>query len=394
MTTVDDTKKQNILIVHNYYQIPGGEDTVVQNEKGLLESKGHNVILYKRSNSEINQMGLFRKMLLPLSTVFNIKTYFDIKRIIRHENIDVVHVHNTLNMISPAVYYAATNLKIPVVQTIHNFRLLCPGATFYRDGAICEECLSKSMMCSIKHKCYRGSRLQTMICVISNLIHRKSGIYKKINYICLTEFNKKKIQMHPSINAERIYVKPNFCNSVISRIISYEERKDYFIFAGRLDELKGVDTLLEAWKILGVNAPELIICGIGPKREECERYIIDNSLENIKMVGFVENSKVRDMVMFAQALILPTKWYEGFPMSIVEAFSLGTPVITSDIGNAGSLIQDGINGKKFEVGNAIKLAEIVKSFPNMVNQTFEIYNEKYTENENYKLLMQIYEESK
>ena len=143
-----------------------------------------------------------------------------------------------------------------------------------------------------------------------------------------------------------------------------------------------------------MSAPELIICGIGPKREECERYIADNALENIKMVGFVENSKVRDMVMFAQALILPTKWYEGFPMSIVEAFSLGTPVITSDIGNAGSLIQDGINGKKFEVGNAIKLAEIVKSFPNMVNQTFEIYNEKYSENENYKLLMQIYEEAK
>ena len=139
--TVDNTKKKNILIVHNYYQIPGGEDTVVANEKKMLEKHGHKVILYSRNNAELKQMSKLQKAFLPVTTVFNPRTYRDIKKLISKEKIEVVHVHNTLNLVSPAVYYAARRMKVPVVQTIHNFRLLCPGATFYRDGHICEDCV-------------------------------------------------------------------------------------------------------------------------------------------------------------------------------------------------------------------------------------------------------------
>ena len=127
---MDNAKKQNILIVHNYYQIPGGEDTVVANEKKMLEKHGHKVILYSRNNAELKQMSKFQKAFLPITTVFNPRTYRDIKKLIRDEKIEIVHVHNTLNLMSPAVYYAARRMKVPVVQTIHNFRLLCPGATF------------------------------------------------------------------------------------------------------------------------------------------------------------------------------------------------------------------------------------------------------------------------
>ena len=133
----------NILIVHNYYQIPGGEDTVVANEKKMLESHGHKVSFYNRSNSELNQMSLFRKLALPITTVFNPHTYMEIRDIIRGQKIEIVHVHNTLNLVSPSVYYAALSRKVPVVQTIHNFRMICPGATFYRDGHICEDCAEK-----------------------------------------------------------------------------------------------------------------------------------------------------------------------------------------------------------------------------------------------------------
>ena len=137
----EESKKQNILIVHNYYQIPGGEDTVVANEKKMLEKHGHKVTLYSRNNAELKKMPRLRKIFLPITTVFNPRTYRDIKKLIKQENIEVVHVHNTLNLVSPAVYYAARRMKVPVVQTIHNFRLLCPGATFYRDGHICEDCV-------------------------------------------------------------------------------------------------------------------------------------------------------------------------------------------------------------------------------------------------------------
>ena len=185
-----EERKQNILIVHNYYQIPGGEDTVVANEKKMLEDHGHKVILYTRNNSELKEMSKFQKLKLPFTTIFNPRTYKDIKRIIRKENIDVVHVHNTLNLVSPTVYYAALSCKLPVVQTVHNFRLLCPGATFYRDGHICEDCVHHGLKCAIKNNCYRGSKVQTLVCVVNTWIHRMTGVYGKINYICLTEFNK------------------------------------------------------------------------------------------------------------------------------------------------------------------------------------------------------------
>lgn len=207
-------KKETVLIVHNYYQIPGGEDTVVANEKKLLEEHGHKVILYTRNNLELKTMGVVKKMFLPFSTIFNIKTYWDIKKIIRKNNVDIVHVHNTLNLISPSVYYAAVRCKVPTVQTLHNFRMLCPASTFYRDGHICEECLSKGLKCAVKHNCYRNSKIQTLACVLTTVIHRKMGIYKKINYICLTDFSRRKIlqfnKTRKIIDETKIFIKPNF----------------------------------------------------------------------------------------------------------------------------------------------------------------------------------------
>ena len=207
---MEPNHKQKILMVHNYYQIPGGEDTVVANEKRLLEEHGHEVVLYTRHNNELKNMSKLQKLGLPFTTIFNPRTYRDIKRIIKEEKIEIVHVHNTLNLISSAVYYAAVKCGVPVVQTIHNFRLLCPGATFYRDGHICEDCVSKGLKCAVKHKCYRNSRAQTLICVISTWIHRHTGILGKINYIALTEFNKEKLLQLKYIKSERVFVKPNF----------------------------------------------------------------------------------------------------------------------------------------------------------------------------------------
>ena len=158
---MDCLKKKNILIVHNYYQLPGGEDTVVANEENMLKKHGNKVFLYSRDNSELKRMGLIRKVCLPFTTVFNIKTYKDIRKIIKTEKIDIVQVHNTLNLVSPSVYYAAVKCGVPVIQTIHNFRLLCPGATFYRDGHICEDCMKKGIYCAVKYRCYRDCLLYT-----------------------------------------------------------------------------------------------------------------------------------------------------------------------------------------------------------------------------------------
>ena len=232
-------KKQKVLIVHNYYQIPGGEDTVVANEKKLLEDHGHEVVLYTRHNSELNALSKFQKVLLPFSTVFSMKTYKEVLNLIKKEKIEIVHVHNTLNMVSPSVYYAAFACKVPVVQTVHNFRLLCPGATFFRDGHVCEECLEKGLSCAVKYKCYRSSRVQTLACVVSMVIHRMLGTYRRLNYICLTEFNKSKLLHLKQIKEKNVYVKPNFTTEV-NHYSCKKKKKNQMIYVGRLEEIKGV----------------------------------------------------------------------------------------------------------------------------------------------------------
>lgn len=381
-------RKQTVLIVHNYYQIPGGEDSVVANERKMLEEHGYKVYLYTRNNSELKTMGIIQKLKLPFTTVFNFKTYRDIKKIIKEKHIDIVHVHNTLNLISPSVYYAARAMKVPVVQTIHNFRLLCPGATFYRDGHICEDCVEHGLKCAVKHNCYRDSKIQTLACVISTKFHRMTGIYGKINYICLTEFNKEKLLQLKQIKEENVFVKPNFVESV-GEFVPEEERKNQFVFAGRLDKLKGIDFLLKVWKQMGEYAPQLVICGTGPLEDWCKKFIVDNKL-NVKMLGFVPNTETRKLIANSKALILPTQWYEGFPMSMVEAFSVGTPVICSDLGNSGNLIENNINGYKFRLNSINNLVEIVRRYDGPYISTLEMYKNKYLEEINYRILIKIY----
>lgn len=386
--TVDNAKKQNILIVHNYYQIPGGEDTVVANEKKMLEKHCHKVILYSRNNAELKQMSKLQKVFLPITTVFNPRTYRDIKKLIRDEKIEIVHVHNTLNLVSPAVYYAARRMKVPVVQTIHNFRLLCPGATFYRDGHICEDCVEYGLKCAVKHRCYRGSKIQTLACVLSTAFHRMTGIYGKINYICLTDFNKQKLLGLKQIKLERVFVKPNFVECK-NEYIPEKDRKNQFVFAGRLDKLKGIDLLFEAWKHMGEEAPKLIVCGTGSMEDWCKSFIRENDV-NIEMRGFVPNNEALKIIANSKAIVLPTQCYEGFPMSIVEAFSVGTPVICSDLGNAGSVVEEGITGYKFTADLVDEIIQAVKRCHGLCSQTKKVYKDNYSVEKNYELISSIY----
>lgn len=403
--------KETVLIVHNYYQIPGGEDTVVANEKAMLENHGHKVILYKRNNSELNTMGKLAKIKLPFTTVYNHRTYREIVEIIKNEQVDVVHVHNTLNLISAAVYYAAVSCDIPVVQTIHNYRLLCPKATFYRDAKICEDCVTSGLGCAVRHKCYRNSFAQTLCCVIATKYHRMKGIYGKINYLCLTDFGKEKLLSMNSIYknkcmiaADNVYVKPNYMPKTIDSIVPYNLRKRQLVFAGRLDETKGIKELLKAWKRLNDQESvdvDLLICGEGPLREWCDRFINDNHLPRVTMLGKVEHSEVVAMLSECMAMILPTRWYEGFPMSIAESYSVGTPVVGPSMGNVGCIIEDGVTGIKYASGDNDAVDSIVGAIEKMLvhandNSLYEgaynAYLSKYTEDINYEQLITIYQD--
>lgn len=383
--------KERVLIVHNYYQVPGGEDTVVANEKKMLEDNGHEVILYSRNNSELKKISKFQKLYLLFTTIFSLRTYREVKKIIRENNIDIVHVHNTLSLVSPSVYYAAFSCKVPVVQTIHNFRLLCPSATFYRDSHICEDCVNKGLKCSLKHKCYRGSLSQTLACVLTLLVHQALGTYKRLNYICLTEFNKQKLlelnKKKKRINMDKVFIKPNFVN-IDRTVIPYEKRKNQFIFVGRLDKLKGINLLVETWK--GIKSANLIICGTGPEEAWCKKYIRENNISNINMMGFIPNKQVLEMIAESKALILPTQLYEGFPMTIVESYSCGTPVIGSNIGNVRSIIEEGITGLTFKFDSVKSLREAINRLDDMTHGSRAKFVGEYLPDINYQQLNEIY----
>ncbi|MBQ9590316.1 MAG: glycosyltransferase family 4 protein [Butyrivibrio sp.] len=383
--------KENVLIVHNYYRIPGGEDVVVANEKKLLESHGHKVILYTRNNDEVKDKGLLNKVGLLFVSIFNIRTYNDICKIIDKEKIDIIQVHNTVALISPAVYLAGINRGVPVIQTVHNFRLVCPNGVCYVNGHVCEECLEHGLKVSLSHNCYRNSKIQTFVCALTIKIQRVLFTYRAINYICLTEFNKKKLLSEKQILEQKIYVKPNF-TSIDNKIVPYELRKKQIVYAGRLEKIKGIDLLVQAWMKLGDSAPKLVICGCGELEEWCKEYINNNELKNIALIGQVSNSEVKKIIGESIAMIHPTQWYEGFPMTIAEAYTLGTPIIASDIGNVGDLVIDGVTGVKFKSNSVVALANAVERF--MVNpiKLPDEYLTKYTAENNYTMLKNIFED--
>lgn len=384
-------KKHKVLIVHNYYQVSGGEDTVVENEKNLLLDNGHEVIMYTRHNDEIKKKNLIGKLLLPIETIFSMKTYRDVKKIIKEERIDIVHVHNTLPLVSPSVYYAAKHCNIPVVQTVHNFRLLCPGATFTRNDKICEDCVQKSLLCAIKNKCYRNSAIQSFISTFNLWFHRLIGTYNKVDgYIALTEFNKTKLSN--IIEEEKIFIKPNFTKNL-------GELKGncgkYFLYLGRLNKVKGINFLIEAWG--SINKKDLLIIGNGEEKPQIEMYIKNNNLNNVKLLGYKKRQEVKELIDNAIAIIVPSQWYEPFGMVVIEAFERGKPVIGSNLGAISSIISNGENGLLFDYNNKQDLINKIKLCCNeefLNNSSLKArrsFENKYTDDINYKMLMKIYE---
>lgn len=384
-------QKERVLLVHNYYKIPGGEDTVVENERRLLEEHGHNVFLYTRSNQEMENFSIVQKFLLPFTSIFSLRTYREVKKVIAEKKIDIVHVHNTLSLISPSVYYAAFACKKPIVQTIHNFRLLCPAATFLRQGQVCEDCVKRGLGCAVRYACYRDSRLQSLMSVIILKLHRVFGTYRRLFYICLTEFNKEKLLLlnrkgKEQIKEKQVFVKPNFVNIPSIKLAS---KKEQYLYIGRLEQLKGIHILLEAWRELPEK--KLLICGSGPKEDWVHEYVEKHHMDQVVLMGQCQREKVLQLLAESKALIVPSVCYEGQPMVILESYAMGTPVIASDLGNVGDMVESGKTGLTFASGDAKALVGAVKQMEGQEDwDTGSVYKKKYTEERNYEILREIY----
>ncbi|MEJ2667592.1 MAG: glycosyltransferase [Deinococcales bacterium] len=383
----------NVAVVHNYYQQAGGEDAVFEAEADLLENKGHAVSRYAVHNDATRGMSA---PALAVATIWNREQHRTLSALFRDFRPDVVHVHNTLPLISPAVYDAARRAGAAVVQTLHNYRLVCPSGLLFRNGRPCELCVGRSVpLPGVLHACYRASRPASGAVAAMLAFHRLRGSYRREvdRYIALTRFAKDTF-VRGGLPPDKIAVKPNVVPADPG-IGSGDG--GYALFVGRLSEEKGVRVLLEAWRGLG-GRPPLRVIGDGPLMKVASRSAGD--APGITLAGRLPAAEVREEMQRAAFLVVPSLWYEGFPMVVAEAYAAGTAVMASNIGALAEIVEHGRTGLTFGVGDSEDLARVASwlvehpaELRAMRANARDAYERRYAAEPNYDSLMAIYQDA-
>ena len=382
-----------ILLVHNRYKHPGGEDVVFEQERTMLERNGHQVATFCRSNVETDNYKGLQQISLAKRSIWSSESREAMIQLLDREKPHVVHVHNTFVMISPSIYSACHEAGIPVVQTLHNYRLICPAATFFRDGQICEECLHGSVLHSVQHGCFHDSRPTTAVIAAMLTFHRLRGTWKDnvSCFIALSQFSRDKL-IEGGLPAEKIVVKPNF---VFPDPGLEQGNREYALFVGRLSPEKRVSTVLKAWARLP-KIPMKVIGG-GPDLAHLQAQSARLGLDQVQFLGQLPRQDTLAAIRKASFIVFSSEWYENFPVTIAEAFACGTPVIASRIGAMKEIVTDGGTGLHFAPGDPDDLAEKVKwasTHPDelraMGSKGRRTYESNYTVEANYPLLMDIY----
>jgi glycosyltransferase involved in cell wall biosynthesis len=380
-----------VLLIHNRYQIRGGEDEVFDTESALLEAFGFSVYRYIGNNEELHAMGRLEALRKAL---WNSSAHADVTRLVRDLRPAVVHVHNTFPLLSPSVHHAAKRQGAAVVLTLHNYRLLCPSATFFRNERICEDCAPKRFAWpAVVHRCYRGSRSASAATAGTLALHRarRTWTARVDLHIALTEFARQRFIAH-GFPADRIRVKPN---------VLYPDpglatgARSFGLYAGRLSPEKGIRTLLEALRSLGGTVP-FRIAGEGPLEGEVRAAA--SEIPGLAWLGRCPQAAVAELLGNAAFLAVPSQWYEGFPRVIVESFARGTPVLAAKIGSLEELVAHGRTGLHFAPGNADDLAQQMRWLWTHAEDAAQMglraraqYGARYSAEANVALLREIYE---
>lgn len=376
-----------ILFVHNAYQHFGGEDAVVDSEMALLRSRGHALELYTRHNDELHALS---PASAALSALWSRRSAHEVNAACDSLQPDLIHVHNTFPLISPSIYWTAARRRIPVVQTLHNFRLLCPQGTFLRNGAVCEDCLGKSPWRAVARKCYRESLPQSAVLVTMLSAHRAAGTYQHqvTRYIALSAFSRDRF-IAGGLPAQRLRIKPNFVDAAVQPGWGAREGG---LYVGRLSPEKGIGTLLAALRQGGGARIEAI--GAGPSEAEVARELGERYL------GFRSRDDIMQKMRSASFLIVPSMCLEQLPTTILEAFACGLPVIASRLGALASIVRDGVTGLLFDSGDPADLAGKIAwaaahgdEMKQMGRAARAEYEAKYTPSINYQMLVEIYEDA-
>ena len=379
-----------VLIAHNRYQQPGGEDQVFEAERALLARHGHRVITYEVHNDAVRDLSTTQ---LAAATVWNGRSYGAIRSLIRRERPDYAHFHNTFPLLSPAVYYAARREGVPVVQTLHNYRLLCPNAMLFRDGHPCHDCVGRLVAWpGVRHRCYRHSAGASAGVAALIGVHRLLRTWRHAVdvFVTMTPFGRDRF-VEAGLAADQIIVKPHFLDPDPGMGTADDP---HVLYVGRLAEEKGIRVLLDAWNMLE-TAPPLRILGDGPLaglvRERAARH------GGIEILGWRPVDEVLEAMKRARLLVVPSIWYETFGLVIIQAFATGVPVLASDLGAMASLVRHGENGLRFRAGDPADLARQVRwalsrpaELATIRSQARREYEELFTADRNYAALMEVY----
>jgi glycosyltransferase involved in cell wall biosynthesis len=380
-----------VLMVHNRYQQRGGEDAVVDAEVRLLASNGIDVQRFDADNDAIH--GLRAKLQVTASQFGSpsaVKSSFS--RTLADFRPDVVHVHNWFPTISASIFRACHQARVPVVHTLHNYRLLCVNATLFRDGSACEDCIGKTLRIpGVVHKCYRQSHLGSAVATAGMVAHWATGTWRHCvdRFIALSEFSKEKL-IQGGLPAPKIVVKPNFIDPDPG---VGQGDGGYLLYAGRLTEEKGLRTLIECWRF-GPDLPRLVIVGTGPLESEVREAA--SSMLNVQWLGSMTSDQVLDLMRGAAATLCPSLWYEGMPRTTIESLAVGTPVIASNIGCYPEMIADSVSGVLFPIGDANELRARIRALTlknalgDMRHSARRRFETDYTGEKNFSHLFGIY----
>jgi exopolysaccharide biosynthesis WecB/TagA/CpsF family protein len=391
--TVGNIDTMKILLCHNYYQHPGGEDQVFADERQLLQSRGHTVVSFTLHNDCIRQLGDWKT---ARCAIWNSESYASLRALIRRERPDLLHCTNLFPLISPAAYYAAHREGVPVVQSLHNYRWLCPNGLLFRSGRPCEDCLGKpTAWPAVLHGCYRDSRLGSAVVAAAQAVHHFQGTWTSMidRYVVPSHFARRKF-VEGGLPPEKLAVKPNF---VYPDPGPADGQGGYAIFVGRLSSEKGIDLLVAAWQLLRTPTP-LKVVGEGPLADRLSRACKDDP--RICRLGRLRVDQVSHLLGEAACLVFPSLCYETFGRAIVESFAKGTPVIVPRLGAMAELVDDGRTGRYFEPGNPAALANTVEelvsaplALARMRHEARREYERKFSADRNYRLLMAVYRQA-
>lgn len=380
-----------ILVIHNQYLEKGGEDRVVDSEIKMLRDSGNEVVFYLCSNKDIKGFSFFNKIKFLFKDIsWNTRSYEEIKKLVNKEKPDVAHIHNIFVLLGPTAYFALKEASIPIVHTLHNYRLICLKGTFYAKNRICEDCSSEKFFKAVLKRCWRGSFLLTFFLARMLSKNTKNRAFRDVPdaFITLSKFSRNKFR-EAGFSEDKLFVKPNFVDFKFNE----EKKENYGLFLGRLVDYKGVDTLLKAYAKLDKHYLKII--GDGPMFTEVERRI--KNLKNVELLGALPHEEAINYLKKAAFIVFPSECYENMPLAIIESLACGTPVVATNLGVMKELIEDNVTGLLFKSQNPDDLIKKIKFLTDnselcgkMKINARKSYEARFTRQINYDILMNIY----